>query len=105
MPKTAIKPTFEPVKCGEYRIIRVDGTEEFHEEKPTIRALSRIIGCDTVDTVNLRRDSNIMVVDDTGMIDGKPVNPKATEIYHSVCRPGTIHAIHGDVVIVNDRDF
>jgi hypothetical protein len=25
--------------------------------------------------------------------------------YHAICRPGTAHQIHGDVVIVNDGDF
>jgi hypothetical protein len=39
------------------------------------------------------------------MIDNKPVNQKATALYHAVCRPGTLHQIHGDVVIVSDRDF
>jgi hypothetical protein len=41
-----------------------------------------------------------MFVDDTGMIDGEPVNPKTTALYHAVCKPGTIHCIHGEVVIV-----
>jgi hypothetical protein len=47
----------------------------------------------------------VMMVDDTGMIDGKPINPKATELYRGVCRPGTPYSIHGDVAIVNDEDF
>lgn len=58
------------------------------------------------DTVILdRKQMVVMLVDDTGMCDGKPVNHKATELYHSICKPGTIHCIHGDVAIVNDRDF
>lgn len=40
-----------------------------------------------------------MAVDDTGMVDGLPVNPIATEAYHANCRPGTVHAIHGPAVI------
>lgn len=35
----------------------------------------------------------------------KPVNAKATELYHAVCKPGTTHQIVGDVAIVNDEDF
>jgi hypothetical protein len=39
------------------------------------------------------------------MCDGKPVNPKATALYHAICKPGTLHSIHGDVAIVHDGDF
>jgi hypothetical protein len=46
-----------------------------------------------------------MYVDDTGMIDGKPINAKATALYHARCKPGTVHQIHGHAVIVNDKDF
>jgi hypothetical protein len=44
----------------------------------------------------------LWLVDDTGMLDGKPVNPKATALYQAICRPGTIRPIHGDAVIVNN---
>lgn len=40
-----------------------------------------------------------MAVDDTGMVDGLPVNPIATEAYHANCRPGTVYEIHGPAVI------
>lgn len=40
----------------------------------------------------------IFFVDDTGMVDGLPVNPRATEAYHKCCRPGTTFSIHGDAV-------
>jgi hypothetical protein len=74
--------------------------------KPSIPVKSptrilRLIGCTSLDTVTIdRRKQAVMFVDDTGMIDVKPVNPKATELYHRVCKPGTVWAIHGDVVIV-----
>jgi hypothetical protein len=96
----------DQINCGEYRIIRADGTEIMHEGRPTIREIQRAIGADCLDTVILdRRNEQIMMVDDTGMCDGKPVNSKATALYHSICKPGTVHAIHGDVAIVNDGDF
>jgi hypothetical protein len=86
---------------GEYKIIRVDGTETFHRGKPTLRAIEMLIGCDSLDTVTIdHRRQMVMFVDDTGMIDGKPVNAKATTLYRAVCKPGTLHSIHGDVVIV-----
>jgi hypothetical protein len=34
----------------------------------------------------------------------KPVNPRATELYLALCRPGETHQIVGDVAILHDRD-
>jgi hypothetical protein len=97
------KPHIRP---GEYMVIRVDGTETLYEDKPTLRGTCAAIGCDCIDTVILDRENMVvMIVDDTGMVDGKPVNPKATALYHAICKPGTVWAIHGDVAIVNDKDF
>lgn len=87
------------------RVIRVNGAEEQHDvPKGGLRSIGKLIGVDTFDTVNLR-DGNVMLVDDTGMIDGKPVNPEATKLYHGVCRAGTTHPICGDVAIACDADF
>lgn len=94
------------VERGTYKIIRVDGSETMVSEKPTISKITRAIGCGCIDTVILdRRARVVMIVDDTGMVDGKPVNPKATELYHGICRPGTVFSIHGDVAICHDGDF
>ncbi len=98
------------VRRGEYRIIRVDGSEMNVPQKPTLDRIHKAIGCDTFDTVLLKKGRDgtaeiVMLVDDTGMIDGKPVNPKATELYRAICKPGTPFSIHGDVAIVNDNDF
>lgn len=93
-------------KRGEFRIIRVDGSEEVIVGVPTIRRIQAAIGCACCDTVVLdRNNETIMMVDDTGMVDEKPVNEKATALYRSVCRAGTNGTIHGDVAIVNDEDF
>lgn len=96
----------EIIKRGEYKIIRTDGAEILHTERPFMKTILADIGAVVMDTVILdSRNGQIMVCDDSGMIDGKPVNPKATKLYHAVCRPGTLHQIHGDVAIVNDCDF
>ena len=88
-------------RCGQYKVIRVDGTETVHIGNPTIRAIQLLIGCDTLDVVTIdRRKQTVMYVDDTGMIDGKPVSTKATVLYHRVCRPRTTHQIHRDMVTV-----
>jgi hypothetical protein len=94
------------VEPGEFKIIRVDGNVTVHKAKATIRGIQQFIGASCLDSVILDRvNEQIMMVDDTGMCDGKPVNSKATALYHSICKPGTVHCIHGDVAIVNDGDF
>lgn len=98
-------PTAESLKGG-YRLIRVDGTESLVEQKPTIRAIQRDIGCQVCDTVTLDGTNMIiMVVDDTGMLDRKPINRKASEMVRSVFGPQYPYDIHGDVAIVWDGDF
>jgi hypothetical protein len=93
------------MKPRTYKIIRVEGTETIHEGTAGIADILRIIGCNCLDTVTIdRKRQTVMFVNDAGMIDGKPVNAKATALYRAVCKPGTLHQIHGDVVIVNDGD-
>ncbi|MCD6674888.1 MAG: hypothetical protein LT106_18800 [Burkholderiaceae bacterium] len=90
------------------RIIRVDGNEEALPQPVSMRQILSLIGADCADTVILKhlgRPLQVMVVDDTGAVDGKPVNAKATALYHANCRPGTAHPICGDVAIVFDKDF
>lgn len=72
--------------------------------KATIAAIRKEIKADGLDTVNLR-DGRVMMVDDTGYVDSKPKNARATAIYHGLCKPGTTHPVCGDVAIVNDSDF
>lgn len=89
----------------EIKIIRTDGKQEAHTLKPnraTIGACAKLIGADTLDVVSLR-DGRVMLVDDTGMIDGKPINREATKLYHDV--RNTTNTIYGDVIIATDADF
>lgn len=93
---------------GVRKIIRVDGTETVLSAPQTFADILKAIGADTIDTVSLRHlgePLHVMIVDDTGMLDNKPVNEKATELYHANCHPGTTTPIHGDVVVVPDSDF
>lgn len=86
-------------------VIRTDGREEVHEiaRALAVVTINRLIGADTFDAVDLR-DGRVMLVDDTGLIAGRPINPKATALYH-MCRPGTTNPIAGDVAIAIDKDF
>ena len=87
-------------------IIRTSGTREQHDipRHSAIREIRKLIGAECLDTVNLR-NGDVLLVDDTGMVDGRPVNPEATKLYHGVCRAGTVHCIHGDVAVARDADF
>lgn len=99
------------VPPGQWKVARTNGIVEVNVGKPTIDAVLVEIGAQGLDTVNLREQGTgahtgiVMMVDDTGFIDGKPENPAATAIYHAQCRPGTTHPICGDVAFVNDMDF
>jgi hypothetical protein len=87
-----------------YLILRADGSETQVMKRPNISAIQKELGYDVLDTFNLR-DGRVVLVSDTGMLDGLPVNPKATALYHSICKPGTVFAIHGDAAVVYDDDF
>lgn len=86
-------------------VIRTTGAKESHEiTGRAFDSIYKLIGASCCDSVNLR-NGMVMLVDDTGLIDGKPLNPEATKLYHSVCVRGTTHPICGDVAIVRDADF
>jgi Domain of unknown function (DUF3846) len=85
-------------------IIRTDGTEQILDRSPSLDEIRKLIGCDCMDTVTInRRLQTVMFVDDTGMVDGKPVNVKATALYHAICKSGTAHCIHGDVIVLDEK--
>lgn len=74
-------------------------------ERQSIKAITALLNADCLDTVNLRRDGLVMIVDDAGQQKQLPVNAHATRLYLSVCRPGVVYQIRGDVVVVPDSDF
>jgi hypothetical protein len=90
------------------QIIRTCGTIEHIDianKKNAMDEIRQAIGAPgALDTVNLR-DGRVMLVDDTGAVTGKAVNPEATRHYWGVCRRGTTHRICGDVAIARDSDF
>lgn len=110
------------------RVIRADGTEEVLPKALRDGAMADLIGAKVTTTVNLRHMGQplmVMIVDDKGYDteavetprEGyteiqlkptkalKPVNFKATALYHANTKPGTTHQIVGDVIIVPDDDF
>ncbi len=113
------------VARGTFLVLRTDGTEEEIDTRPSARRICEAIGCATLDSVHVGRANGsdlMMMVDDRGyeteMVDHgggrielrptkalKPVNEKATRLYHAVCQPGTTHQIVGDVALAHDEDF
>ncbi len=90
------------------KVIRVDGREEPLDGPTSMRLCEQLIGANGIDVVQLRHlglPRWVMLVDDTGLVDGREVNVKATRLYHENCRPGTVHPICGDVAIVLDDDY
>ncbi len=86
------------------RVIRADGKTEVLEQPVSIPEIRKLIGADTLDTVNMR-DGWIMFVDDGGHDKALPPNREATALYRSICKPGTEHWIAGDVVLALDAEF
>jgi hypothetical protein len=90
------------------RVIRTDGTETMLDRPVSFDEICSLIGAVGLDTVALRHLGDplqVMLVDDLGHVHGrKPVNPKATALYHANCVPGTTHEIVGDVAIIFDDD-
>lgn len=101
------KPIHLP-QTRERRLIAIDGTETAIETPISMAEIKRRIGADTLDSVQLRhlgRPTMMMLLDDRGHETRRPVNAKATALYHANCYPGTTHTIRGDVVIAPDSDF
>jgi hypothetical protein len=109
------------IERGTFFVIRTDDSGETIKQKPTIALITKVIGCEVTDSVRLQNDIVMIVADGgwkidvvdhgTGLITlkpapaRKPVNALATELYWSVCHPGTTHQIFGDVALVRDSDF
>lgn len=112
------------VKHGTVLCIRTDGTE-YVLDRVTLSNIYKACEADCVDFVHIGRANGTylyMAVDDNGyestMVERgphavelvpvkarKPVNSRATELYHAVCVPGTTHQIVGDVALYHDEDF
>ena len=103
------------LRRGTYLVVNTDVEANLIEQKPTMDAVREAIStperkCILCDTVSLKvpgagsgRNPIVMMVDDTGMLDGLPRNSLATFIAKMIRQYP--HDIHGTAVIVNDEDF
>lgn len=86
-------------------ILRANGGKEDHEVPDgELAPIGALLDIDIFDLVRLPK-GKIMLVDDVGVMRKLPRNDAATELYHSVCVPGTTHFIRGDVAIVDQEDL
>jgi hypothetical protein len=86
-------------------LLTTDGKRINFDSPLTLADIERLIGADTLDTVNLADRVHVMVVDDIGHQKGLPLNKPATLLYWDRCGGPNDWAIVGDVVIVPDSDF
>lgn len=63
-----------------------------------------MLECGALDVVTLWKYRAVMYVDDKGYEKGLPVNVEATRLYREHCRPGAMHSIVGDVVVVPEKE-
>lgn len=96
------------MKQGAFKIIRVTGAEEEYNFRPTIPVLHDKLRIRGLTVITLKRDvaglpETIMLVDDTGALEHKPLNHKAMEVLKQY--KGYQYSIHGDCAIACDHDF
>lgn len=99
-------------KPGSYLLLPSSHSVGFIHEKPTIPELHKALGCDCLDTVNLK-NGYVMMVDDVGAPvtlpdapPGKnlPVNELASAMVNFY-RKTEGYIIYGPAVVVWDLDF
>lgn len=86
------------------KLIRVDGSEIEITHPITFQWIKEQIGAHMLDFVMLKDGVHVMIVDDTGNVDGKEPNPKATALYYEKCGGPTDWKICGDVVVIPDGE-
>lgn len=111
-------------------LLKTDGSVQTFEHALSMNAILDLVApkTKTLDTVNVRRhvriaapkpgdDSvfltfdvppgHVLIVDDTGLIDGREINRSASQIYRAQCRTEYQDQaqIAGDAFVCPDEDF
>jgi hypothetical protein len=95
---------FAELERGQYLLVKTDGTEVMGLlKREDLPHFSSLIDAEICDVVKLPL-GKVMIVDDVSHDKQKPVNPKATALYHAQCVK-TDWLIRGDVLIAYDADF
>lgn len=77
------------------KLIPVDESQPVNEIEIVggkTKTLADLLGCAYIETVRTRE--GMMVVDESGMINGRPINPRASKLYS-----GAPFSIHGLAVL------
>ena len=77
------------------------------DQRPTLEKCQELVG-GYIEIVTIQRDTLVpvgsqLLVNEEGCAAWKeplPINPVATQLYHSTCHPGTTAQIHGDCVLL-----
>lgn len=86
------------------KLIKTNGEEIDFATKISSSDVAKLIGAACLTSIMLADGTHAMCIDDTGLIDGRPINPKATLLYWQKYGPND-NAIHGDVLVVPDADY
>ena len=71
----------------------------------TLAELYKLLNCDTVERVFIRRPETIMIIDEKGKLRGRDINLKSTRIFHSCERMNIWDWIAGDALVCTDTQF
>lgn len=85
-------------------ILHCDGRKTPIPEPVDYEDAADLIGATLLNVVDLR-DGRMLMVDESGHPKGLPLNPFGTNLYRSVCRPGTTSTVVGDVLVVPAVEF
>lgn len=85
-------------------ILHADGRREDFDRPLSLDEVFAALDDAIPNTVRLP-DGRLMLCDDNAIAKRLPVNHEAPRLYHSACRPGTTHQIHGPAVVVLASDY
>jgi|SRR5688572_18646771 len=95
------------MKTRRITVIRVNGTVEEHNvpADSIFSEVERLINAQCLDHVTF--SDKVLWVDDIGIAKNLPVNPEASKMYQSKCRPEVRSTcfLYGDAAITYESDF
>ncbi len=97
------------IRRGQYLLIRTDRSMEAFSH-PSIASIQKSIDCGCIETISLTKNDYgateiVMLIDDSGTLYDRDINPIATALYRAVRRAGVDANIHGPAVLAMDEDF
>jgi len=79
---------------GKATILKVDGSEQELDHRPTLKEAQEIVG-GYIELLPIRGQDITLVLDDTGRLKGKPMNIKASNLFKPWKLVGDIIVLEG----------